>query len=98
MSCKGLSAKTSDTKSELNILVSFLLQKVVLTTGDDILQPSQSQIGGWVDRIPFVRRSFIDFPACLIDLFQSFKNYLSNISKFIFSKFITFAVSLPLIY
>ena len=33
-----------------------------LTTGDEILQPSQSQIGGCVVRIPFVRRSFMLFP------------------------------------
>ena len=42
-----------------------------LTTGEDILHPSQSQIGGWVERIPLVSSNFIDFPACRIDLFQS---------------------------
>ena len=43
----------------------------LLTTGDDILQPSQSHIGVWVERIPLVSKSFIDFPACLMDRFQS---------------------------
>ena len=42
-----------------------------LTTGEDIRQPSQSQMGGCVERIPLVSSSFMDFPACRIDLFQS---------------------------
>ena len=39
--------------------------------GDEILHPSQSQIGGWVVKIPLVNKSFILFPQCRIDLFQS---------------------------
>jgi hypothetical protein len=45
--------------------------KIGLTTGDEIRQPSQSQIGGWVVRMPLVSRSFMLLPQCRIDLFQS---------------------------
>ena len=44
---------------------------ISLTTGEDILQPSQSQMGGCVVRIPFVSSSFMLFPWCRIDRFQS---------------------------
>ena len=39
--------------------------------GELILHPSQSQIGGWVVKIPLVSKSFILLPQCLIERFQS---------------------------
>ena len=39
--------------------------------GELIRQPSQSQMGGCVVKIPLVSNNFMLFPQCRIDLFQS---------------------------
>ena len=63
-----------------------------LTTGEDMRQPSQSQMGGCVERIPLVSSSFMDFPACRIDLFQSCTIDIYSV----FSMNLTYSIYTPL--